>query len=233
MNEDRYPDGIDSTECDDLRRLKREIKRLRLKDILTDEAKAFLPFALGQKAVLVSEAEEARGLERVETARDATLKLRYSTDRAEFQQALVVARTQLPPDSVAREGLLMWVRTSLIEAGAKEDDVAKLKQLKDLAEPHVDTWLSKQYRETVRQGYEDGLAKGLEEARREAEARAWQDHRATLVGQARRKFGVKTAKALATVLESVSSPERLAEVANLIIDCMNGEELLSRAAETS
>ena len=38
---------------------------------------------------------------------EAVLKLHYTTDSTEFRQALAVARTQLPPDSVAREGLLM------------------------------------------------------------------------------------------------------------------------------
>ena len=111
--------------------------------------------------------------------------------------------------------------------------MAKPQKLNDLGEPIVDTWLSKKYRETVRKGLEDGRARGLDEGRREAEARARQDHRATLAGQAQRKFGVETAKGLATLLEGVSSPERLAEIANLIIDCASGEELLSHASETS
>ena len=35
---------------------------MRLAELLADDAKAFLPFALGQKALRMSEAEEARGL---------------------------------------------------------------------------------------------------------------------------------------------------------------------------
>lgn len=222
---------------------------MRLEDLLADEAQAFLPFAMGQEAVLVSEAAEAGELEGVETAREAALKLRYTVDSTEFQEAVAVLKALLPRDSVAREGLLAWVRRSVIESGAKEEDVAKLRELDDLREPVVDTWLSKKYRETIRKGLEDGRARGLEkgrargleegrargleEGRREAEARARQDHRATLAGQAQRKFGVETAKGLATLLEGVSSLERLAEIANLIIDCASGEELLSRAAETS
>ena len=215
---------------------------MRLEDLLTDEAQAFLPFALGQEAVLVSEAAEAAELERVETAREAALKLRYTVDTTEFQEAVAVLKALLPRDSVAREGLLAWVRRSLIESGAKEEDVEKLQGLEDLGGPVVDTWLSKRYRETVQQGLEDGRAKGLEQGRAEGLEQRLEEgrtkgrkegQRTMLVRLAERKFGVETATALATLLEGASSPERLAEVADLIIDCGSGEELLSRAAETS
>ena len=209
---------------------------MRLEDLLTDEAQAFLPFALGQEAVLVSEAAEAAELERVETAREAALKLRYTVDPTEFQEAVAVLKALLPRDSVAREGLLAWVRRSLVESGAKEEDVEKLQELDDLGGPVVDTWLSKRYRETVQQGLEDGRAKGLEQGRAEGleqrlEEGRTKGQRTMLVRLAERKFGVETATALATLVEGVSSPERLAEVADLIIDCANGEELLSHTVE--
>ena len=54
----------------------------RLEDLLADEAKAFLPFALGHQSVLVSEAGEAEELEHVTTAHEAALKLRYAADGA-------------------------------------------------------------------------------------------------------------------------------------------------------
>ena len=217
----------------------------RLEDLLAGEAKAFLPFALGHEFVLVSEAGEARELERGETAREAALKLRYAADGAEFREALAVLKALLPGDSVAREGLLAWVRSSMIEEGAKEADMAELRQLEDLEGPVVETWWAKERREMLRQGLEEGRARGRQEGikegrregrrkgRREAEARALQDQRATLARQARRKFGAETAKELASLLAGVGDSGRLDEVADLIIDCATGRELLAHTAETS
>ncbi len=90
----------------------------RLKEMLTDEAKAFLPFALGHEFLLVSEAEEAKGLTRADTPRTAGLRLRYARDRAEFDEALATLRELLPEDSPARRALVEWVRSSMIEEGA-------------------------------------------------------------------------------------------------------------------
>ena len=181
---------------------------------IADEAKAFLPFALGQESVLVSEAEEARGLMRVETPREAGLMLRYAADEGEYREALAVLTKLLSPDGPASAGLVAWVRSSMIEAGAKEADVAKVQRLEDLREPVVDSWFAKRFREGRREGRAEG-------------------RRATLVRLARRKFGVDTGKKLAALLDGISGPDRLDEVADLIIDCTSGPDLLARAAETS
>ncbi len=65
-------------------------------------------------------------------------------------------------------------------------------------------------------------------ARREGRER---EH-ATLVRQARRKFGAETADQLASLLADVSDPERVGEIADLIIDCASGADLLAQAART-
>ena len=207
---------------------------MRLADLLADEAKAFLPFALGQEALLVSEEAEARRLVRVETPWEAVLRLRYAADEGDYTETLAVLKRLVleglvSPDDPVIEALLAWVRSLMIEAGAKEEDVAKVQRLEDLGGPVVDSWFAKRLRESGRKE----RAEGRREGRREAEARAQRGQRATLVRQARRKFGVETGKELAALLEGISSSGRLAEVADLIIDCASGPELLARAAETS
>ena len=196
-----------------------------------DEAKALLPFALGQEAPLVSEEAEARGLVRVETPWEAVLRLRYAADEGDYTETLAVLERLVleglvSPDDPVIEALLAWVRSLMIEAGAKEEDVAKVQRLEDLGGPVVDSWFAKRLRESGRKERAEGLKEGRAEGRREG-------LRATLVRQARRKFGVETGKELATLLEGVSGSDRLAEVADLIIDCASGPELLARAAETS
>lgn len=213
----------------------------RLEDLLGDEAKAFLPFALGHQSVLVSEAEEARGLEQAMTAREAGLKLRYATDGGEFKEAVSALRALLPRDSTAREGLMAWVRSSMIEAGAKEEDMAEFEKLGDLEGPIVETWWLREREECLRKGRAEGREevraevreKVREEARAEAEARVLAERRATLVRLARRKFDTGMANELGALLEEVSGSAQLGEIADLIIDCGSGQELLTKAAEVS
>ena len=202
----------------------------RLEEMLTEEAKAFLPFALGYEFLLVSEAEEAKALTRADTPRTAGLRLRYARDRAEFDEALAVLRELLPEDSPARRALVEWVRSSMIEDGAKEEEMAKLRELGDLESPVVDTWWAAERREARRKGLEEGRRQGREEGRQEGEARARLEQRATLVRLARRKFGSETAEELAALLEGAADLEGVAEVADLIIDCTSGRDLLARAA---
>ena len=194
----------------------------RLEEMLAEEAKAFLPFALGHEFLLVSEAEEAKALTRADTPRTAGLRLRYARDRAEFDEALATLRELLPEDSPARRALVEWVRSSMIEDGAKEEEMAELRELEDLASPVVETWWAAERREARR--------KGLEEGRQEGEARARLERRATLVRQARRKFGSETAEGLAALLEGAADLEGVAEVADLIIDCGSGRDFLAQAA---
>ena len=224
----------------------------RLEDLLGDEAKAFLPFALGHQSVLVSEAEEARELQRVMTAHEAGLKLRYATDGAEFTEAASALRALLPRDSTARDGLIAWVRNSMIEAGAKEEDVAQLEKLGDLEGPVVETWWVRERKEMLRKGRAEGreegraeMAEAREEGRREGReegraegreegrAEALVERRATLVHMARRKFDAGTASELGALLEEVSGSGRLTEITDLIFDCATGQELLTKAATAS
>ena len=212
----------------------------RLEEMLTEEAKAFLPFALGHEFLLVSEAEEARALTRADTPRTAGLRLRYARDRAEFDEALATLRELLPEDSPARRALVDWVRSSMIEDGAKEEEMAKLRELEDLASPVVDTWWAAERREAHRKGLEEGRRQGLREGRQEARKEGRQEgeargrrlgQRATLVRQARRKFGSETAEGLAALLEGAAELDGVAEVADLIIDCGSGRNFLAQVAE--
>lgn len=75
----------------------------------------------------------------------------------------------------------------------------------------------REMREQVRRdGIEEGLARGREE-------------RAALLGRlATRKFGATAAEELSRMLEDVADPNRIAEVADAIIDCDSDKELFAR-----
>ena len=134
------------------------------------------------------------------------MRLRYTADEGEYREALAVLAELLSPGDAAREGLV------------------EVQRLEDLGGPVVDSWFAKSLRESGRKE----RAEGRREGRREAEAPARREQRATLVRLARRKFGVETGKKLAALLEGVSDPDRLAEIADLIIDCSSGPELLGK-----
>ena len=77
-----------------------------------------------------------------------------------------------------------------------------------------------------RQAHDAGRAEGLAQGREEAAAR----ERAVLGRLAARKFDARTAERLAERLAGVDDPDRLAEAGDLIIECGDGADLLSRLA---
>ena len=77
------------------------------------------------------------------------------------------------------------------------------------------------HRDGIRKGRAQGLQQGLERGRAE--------ERRALVGRlATRKFGAPAAERVSQVLEDIADPERLAEIADAIIDCDSDAELLAR-----
>ena len=198
-----------------------------LEELLPEEAASFVPFALGSKFLLVSEAEEARNLERADTPRTAALKLRYARDHREFREALERFKELVPDDNPSRQALVAWVRSSLIDAGAKEEKMAELRELEDLKRPAVDSFWAKGIRGARREGRKEGRKEGREEGREEAR----HEQRTMLVRQALRRFGAETAEALAAILAGVSDRGRLDEVADLVVDCDSGRDLLAQAAK--
>ena len=205
-----------------------------VEELLADEAQGFLPYALGQKYVLVPEAEEAKAVTELDTARDAALWLRYAEDPEKYEAALEKLKELLPEGSPTRDAVVAWVRGRLTAKGVKEEHVERLRELEDLESPIIETIWDKDYRAEAREqglaegreeGRKQGHEQGREEGRREGEAHG---RRATLVRQARRKFGADTAERLAALLEGVSDPERIAQVADLIIDCPSGPDLLKQ-----
>ena len=81
------------------------------------------------------------------------------------------------------------------------------------------------HRDGIRRGLEQGLKKGLEQGLQ----RGRTEEGRKLVGRlTTRKFGARTAEQLSRVLEDIADPERLAHVADAIIDCESDAELFAR-----
>ena len=156
--------------------------------------------------VLVPEAEEAKAVTELDTARDAALWLRYAEDPEKYEAALEKLKELLPEGSPTRDAVVAWVRGRLTAKGVKEEHVERLRELEDLESPIIETIWDKDYREEGRQ----------------------QGQRITLVRQARRKFGAEAAERLGALLERVKDREAADRVADLIIDCASSSNLFKQ-----
>ena len=77
------------------------------------------------------------------------------------------------------------------------------------------------WKEEIRaEGRAEGFAQGLAQSKERSRAR--------LQRLTERKFGAATAEELAPLLASMEDPGQLDDVADSIIDCTNGRELLAR-----
>ena len=74
----------------------------------------------------------------------------------------------------------------------------------------------------------EGRAEGLAQGVAQVLAQSIERSRARLQRLTERKFGAATAAELAPLLASMEDPGQLDDVADSIIDCANGRELLAR-----
>ena len=90
--------------------------------------------------------------------------------------------------------------------------------------PDDDPQMSRHRRQARAEGLERGRAQGLEQGRAEGIAR----ERAVLVRLAARKFGAQTAERMAAFLANLEDPDRLTEAGDLLFECADADNLLSR-----
>ena len=114
-----------------------------------------------------------------------------------------------------RRALFSWVAGAAEAWQIPEEELARIRTATE------DETMYERVKEMREQVHRDGIEQGLQRGRTE-EAR-------TLVGRmATRKFGARTARRLSRVLDDIADPERLAEVADAIIDCDSDAELFAR-----
>ena len=121
-----------------------------------------------------------------------------------------------------RKALFSWVAGAAEAWQIPKEELARIQTLTEdeTMYERVKEMRDQVRRDGVQEGLERGLEQGLERGRSEGRA---------LVGRlATRKFGAETAEHLSRVLEDIADPERLAEVADAIIDCDSDAELFAR-----
>ena len=82
--------------------------------------------------------------------------------------------------------------------------------------------------EAITEWREAALAEGRSQGRSQERSRSMARERARLRRQAARRFGAPTGDALATLLAGEDDLERLETIGDLVVDVLNGEELLRR-----
>ena len=122
-----------------------------------------------------------------------------------------------------RRALFSWV------AGAAEAWQIPKEELARMQTATEDETMYERVKEMREQVHRDGIEKGLQQGLEQGLRRGRAEEGRALVGRlATRKFGARTAKQLSRVLEDITDPERLADVADAIIDCESDAELFAR-----
>ena len=199
-------------------------------------------YAAGQRYGLLDEAAEAKKAVGVGGVVRAALALRRERDPERLAALVRSLDAQLAASSVARDALVEWIRSQMINSGATEAEVAHLDTLREAGEMYVN-----QFQETFRDGVEQGLAKGLAQGVEQGLAQGVEQGLAQGVEQglaqgveqgvkqahvdiARWKFGEETAERLAELLEAAGDAERVSRIGRLLVECETGEELIAKAA---
>ena len=137
----------------------------------------------------------------------AELRKALSTWVAGAAEAWQIPKEELARMQTTMEEETMWERVSEMREQVHRDGIEK--------------GLAQGLDQGLKQGLERGLQQGLQRGRAE-------EGRALVRRLATRKFGALTAKQLSRVLGDSADPERLAEVADAIIDCDSDAELFAR-----
>ena len=132
-----------------------------------------------------------------------------------------------PEHAGVRAGFAAWAEEAMRALGQSEEAIgAAVEQIKNPREGGRMSW---QVVEAVEEAREQGVVQGREQGLAEGVARGREQGTALMVRQAARKFGPETGEQLARILRSASA-EAAGEVADAILDCETGDELLAKAA---
>ena len=82
-----------------------------------------------------------------------------------------------------------------------------------------------------REGIEKGIAQGVKRGRREGIEKGIARQRALVRRLAARRFGPEIEERLVPVLDDLSDPERIAAIADAVLECRTAEEFMARASQ--
>ena len=98
--------------------------------------------------------------------------------------------------------------------------------LAERAKRWTEEWLQEGIERGKAQGIEQGKAQGIEQGKAQGIEQGIERERALLSRLTARRFGDRAGERLATYLAGVNDPARLESVADLIVECASGGELI-------
>lgn len=150
----------------------------------------------------------------------------------------LTGRFRAPEFTELRKALYTWVAGAAEAWQIPEEEVARMKwsmedetmyeRVKELREQARREGEQRGMERGVQQGMERGVQQGMERGVQQGLQRGRAEGRALVGRLATRKFGSATAERLNAVLDEMADPDRIAEVADAIIDCDSGRELFAR-----
>ncbi len=201
-------------------------------------------YATGQRYGLLDESAEAKKAGASGGVVRAGMVLRHERDVTRLSAALRSLDAELAASSVARDALVEWLRSQMINSGATEAEVAHLDTLREAGEMYVNQF-QETFRDGLAQGMEQGLAQGVEQGLAQGveqgmaqgikqglaqgvEQGLARGVKQAQVDMARWRFGEETAGRLAELLEAAGA-ERASRIGRLLAECETGEELIAKA----
>ena len=142
----------------------------------------------------------------------------------------LTGRFRGPDFDELRRALFSWVASAAEAWQIPKEELARMRTATEdeTMFERVREMREQVHRDGIEKGLVRGLEKGLEKGLEQGLERGRAEGRALVGRLATRKFGARTAKQLSQVLEDISDPERLAKVADAIIDCDSDAELFAR-----
>ena len=170
----------------------------------------------------------------------ATVRLQAAATPQDLLPRLLEEFARFPgPDNEAfRRALHSWARALWVDktGGAADfpafDELERTKGaiMTTVAEAAWDRWEAKVMAKGIEQGVERGIKQGVERGVRRGIAQGRAEGGARLVRQAALKFGGGAAERLTGLLEGLTEQEDLDRVGDWILQCDDGDELLSRVS---
>lgn len=121
-------------------------------------------YACGQRCFLLDEPAEAKEAAGAGGLVRAGFALRYERDPKRLSAAVKSLDERLRRTSAARDAVMAWIRSQMMDSGATAAEVAHLDTLREAGEMYVNQ-IQESFRDGVAHGIEQGVARGVEQGR--------------------------------------------------------------------
>jgi predicted transposase/invertase (TIGR01784 family) len=151
----------------------------------------------------------------------AIFRLENSTSREDIIEVIsnLIEWLSTPEQTRLRRSFTIWIKRVLLPAEGLEQSIPNindLAEIKTMLAQRVSEWTS----EWKQQGWIEGMEKGME--------KGIESEKILLVRLIQRRFGYATSETAKIILKPIMNTDTLEQIGDWIIDCNDGETLLSK-----